>query len=108
MTDMPLLNDEYREAFLYLIDQMEAIMSCSDNKELWFPENEDRFLWAIKVYSRCHPEIAINPILDFPWPEKGTVPNIPTDYIKKLAEAEKKKLTGFIERNIRREPFSEN
>ncbi len=42
MIELPLLDEDYREAFLYLMDEINTVMSCSDNKEPWYPRDEER------------------------------------------------------------------
>jgi hypothetical protein len=54
MFDIPLLDDDYREAFLYLVDGINIVMSCSDNKEAWYPKDEDKLEQALRVYRRWH------------------------------------------------------
>ena len=98
MIDLPLLDDEYREAFLYLLDEIDRVMSCSDNKEAWFPKDEERLEQALRVYRRWHPDPDKNVILNFPWPKPGQIPNVPADYSKPTDE-EKKKVRAFIEKN---------
>ncbi len=38
MTDIPLLDEDYLEAFLYLMDEINTVMSCSENKNPGIPE----------------------------------------------------------------------
>ena len=42
MFEIPLLDDEYREPFLYLLDQIDLIKSYSDNNKPWYPKDEER------------------------------------------------------------------
>ena len=74
MIDIPLLDNEYREAFLYLMDEINTVMSCSDNKNPWFPKDEEKLEEALRVYRRWRPDPDKNPILDFPWPKPGRIP----------------------------------
>ena len=95
MIDIPLLDDEYREAFLCLLEEINTVMSCSDNKQPWFPKDEERLETSIRVYSRWHPDPAKNTILNFPWPKPGEIPKVAADILKPTEE-EKKKVRDFI------------
>jgi len=72
MIDIPLLDDEYLEAFLYLMDEINEIRSCSDKQKSWFPKDEDQLESNRKIYSRWHPDEDKNTILTFPWPKPGS------------------------------------
>ena len=48
MIDLPLLNDDYREAFLYLLDEIDRVRSCSDVKKPWFPKDEEKLRRGLK------------------------------------------------------------
>jgi hypothetical protein len=98
MIEIPLLDEDYREAFLYLMDEINNVMSCSDNKEPWYPRDEDLLELNIRVYRRWHPDPDQNTILNFPWPKPGGIPKVPDDYLKPTDE-EKKKVKDFIENN---------
>jgi hypothetical protein len=98
MFETPLLDDEYREAFLYLLDEMNSVKSCSDDKRPWYPKDEGKLKQAIEDYKRWHPDAGKNPILDFPWPKAGKVPKVPADCLKPSGE-EKKRIKDFIEKN---------
>jgi hypothetical protein len=108
MIELPLLDEDYREAFLYLLDEINAVMSCSDNKQPWFPKDEERLEQALRVYGRWHPDPDENAILNFPWPKPGQIPKVPVDYLKPTDE-EKKKVREFIEKNdgSDMDPFTE-
>lgn len=108
MTEIPILDDDYREAFLYLLDEMDSIKSCSDNKKPWYPRDEEKLGESLNVYRRWHPDPGKNSFLDFPWPKPGEVPKVPGDYLKPTDE-EKKKIRAFIEKNEGPEmdPFTE-
>ncbi len=97
MIELPLFDDDYREAFLYLLDEINIVISCSDNKEPWFPKDEERLERALRVYGRWHPEPDKNTILNFPWPKPGEIPRVPGDYLKPTEE-EKKKIRDFIDK----------
>ena len=92
MIELPFLDDEYREAFLNLLDEINSVMSCSDNEEAWFSKDEEKFEQALRVYRRWHPDPAI---LNFPWPKPGHIPKVPSDYLKPTNE-EKKKSRDFM------------
>jgi len=98
MFEVPLLDDEYREAFLYLLYEMNFVRSCLDDKRPWYPKDEERLESALKVYKRWHPDPGKNPILDFQWPEPGEIPKIPSGCLDPTEE-EKKKIRAFIERH---------
>lgn len=98
MFDIPLLDENYREAFLYLLDEIDKVKSCSDFKKPWYPQNQDKLEEALKVYKGWHPDPGKNPIIDFPWPQPGEVPKFPDDCFKPTAE-EKKKIRNFIAEN---------
>ena len=98
MIELPLLDDEYREAFLHLLDEIDRVRSCSDNKEPWFPKDEEKLEGALGVYGRWHPDMDKNAILNFPWPKPGSVPEIPVDILEPTDE-EREKVRNFIERN---------
>jgi hypothetical protein len=98
MVDIPLLDDEYREAFFYLINEMNFVKSCSDRNQPWHPKNEEKLEWAFKVYKRWHPDPGKNPILDFPWPAPGEIPKVPDGFLKPT-DGEKKKIQAFIDRH---------
>ena len=98
MIELSLLDEEYREAFLYLMDEINAVMTCSDNKEPWYPRDEERLELDLKVYRRWHPDPDKNTILNFPWPKPGHIPKVPADYLKPTDE-EKKKVRDLIEKN---------
>ena len=82
MFEIPLLDDEYREAFLYLFDQIGNIRECSDAKTPWFPRDEDRLELCLRVYRSWHPGEDRNTILNFPWPNPGSVPKIPANILE--------------------------
>lgn len=98
MIDIPLLDDDYREAFLYLMDEINTVMSCSDNKEPWYPRDEEQLELNLRVYRRWHPDPEKNAILNFPWPKPGRIPKVPADCLKPTDE-EKRKVKDFIEKN---------
>jgi hypothetical protein len=98
MIELPLLDEEYREAFLYLLDQINTVVSYSDNKEPWFPKDEERLEQALRIYGRWHPDPDKNAILNFPWPKPGHIPKVPADCLKPTDE-EKRKVKDFIEKN---------
>jgi hypothetical protein len=98
MTEIPLLNVEYREAFLYILDEINIVISCSDVKKPWFPKDEERLEMSLRIYGRLHPDSDKNTILNFPWPKPGEIPKVPADYLKPTNE-EKKKVRDFIEKN---------
>jgi hypothetical protein len=98
MIDIPLLDDDYREAFIYLNDEMDHAKSCSDSQIPWFPQDQDKLEWSLNVYRRWHPDPDKNTILNFPWPKPGRIPKVPADYLKPTDE-EKKKVKDFIEKN---------
>jgi hypothetical protein len=98
MIDIPLLDDDYREAFLYLMDEINTVMSCSDNKEPWYPRDEERLEFNLRVYRRWHADPDKNTILNFPWPKPGRIPKVPADCLKPTDD-EKKKVKDFIEEN---------
>ncbi|OGP49155.1 MAG: hypothetical protein A2Y79_11165 [Deltaproteobacteria bacterium RBG_13_43_22] len=56
MTELPLFDEEYWDAFLNLLDEIHTVMSCSDNKEPWFPKDGERLELSLRVYGRWHPE----------------------------------------------------
>jgi len=97
MIDIPLLDDEYREAFLYLMDEINTVMSCLNSKIPWYPRYEERLEEALNVYRRWHPDPDKNTILNFPWPKPGRIPKVPAEYLKPTDE-EKKKVKDFIDR----------
>ncbi len=100
MIELPLLDEEYREAFLYLLDEINTVMSCSDDKEPWYPKDEEKLEQALRVYGRWHPDTDKNAILNFPWPKSGQIPKVSADYLKPTDE-EKKKVRDFIAKNDR-------
>jgi hypothetical protein len=51
MFEIPLLDDEYREAFLYLLDQIDLIKSYSDNNKPWDPKDEERLGEAFVLFT---------------------------------------------------------
>jgi phosphohistidine phosphatase len=95
MIEIPLLDDEYREAFLYLMDEINEVRSCSDAKTPWSPKDEDKLELSLRIYSRWHPDDAKNTILNFPWPKPGSVPKLPADILEPTDE-EKEKVRNFI------------
>jgi hypothetical protein len=98
MIDIPLLDDKYRVAFLYLIDVINEIQDCSDAKKPWYPKDEDRLEASRRIYERRHPDEDKNTILNFPWPKPGTVPKIQADLLKPTAD-DVLKIMRFIDRN---------
>jgi len=98
MFEIPLLDDDYREAFLSMLDEMNNVKSCSDEKRPWYPKDEEKLERALKVYKRWHPDPDKNPILDFPWPKPGEIPSVSDSYMKPSKE-EKKRIKDFIEKN---------
>jgi hypothetical protein len=72
MIETPLLDDDYREAFFYLIDEINEVRECSDAKRPWFPKDEDKLESNRRVYERWHPDEGKNSILNFPWPIPGS------------------------------------
>jgi len=98
MVEIPLLNDEYREAFLYLLDEMNIIKLCSDDKRPWYPKDEEKLTQSLEVYKRWYLDPGKNPILNFPWPNPGEIPKVRGNYLKPTEE-EKKKIRAFIEKN---------
>ena len=73
-------------------------MSCSADKLPWFPKDEERLEWSLRVYGRWHPDPDKNSILNFPWPKPGQIPKVPYDYLNPTYE-EKKKVRDFIADN---------
>jgi hypothetical protein len=98
MFDIPIFDEEYREALIYLLDELDIVKSCSEDKSPWCPKDEDKLAQALKVYKRWHPDTNKNPILDFPWPKPGCIPKVPADCLKPSDE-EKQKVRDFIEKN---------
>ena len=98
MIDIPPLDEEYREAFIYLLDEINTIMACSDEKKTWYPRDVERLEQALRVYRQWHPDPEQNAILNFPWPRTGSIPKISADCLKPTDE-EKKKVRDFIEKN---------
>ena len=98
MIDIPLLDDEYREAFLYLMDEITEVRECSDAQRPWFPKDESKLESSRRVYDRWHPDEDNNTILNFPWPRPGDVPKIPADILKPTDE-DKEKIRRFIKEN---------
>jgi hypothetical protein len=98
MIKISLLDDEYREAFLYLMDEINEIRECSDAQKPWFPKDEGRLELSLRIYSRWHPDEGKNTILNFPWPKPGGVPKVPADYLKPT-EDEILKVKRFIDQN---------
>jgi hypothetical protein len=70
MIDLPLLNDDYREAFLYLLDEIDRVRPCSDNKEPWFPKDEEKLEEALRVYGGGIQMKTRIPFLTFPGPNQ--------------------------------------
>jgi hypothetical protein len=108
MIELSLLDDEYREAFLYLVDEINTVMSCSDNKEPWFPNDVEKLEEVLRVYRRWHLDPDKNGILNFPWPKHGRIPKVSADYLKPTDE-EKKKVRDFIAKNegLEMDPLTE-
>ncbi len=108
MFEIPLLDDEYREAFLYLVDEINNAAACSDKKRPWFPKDEEELEQALRVYRRWHPDPDKNTILNFPWPKPGRIPKVPPDYLEPTDE-EKEKVKNFIKKNdgSDTDPFTE-
>jgi hypothetical protein len=98
MIEIPLLDDEYREAFLYLMDEINEIRSCSDAKTTGSPKDEERLESSLKIYSRWHPDEDENTILSFPWPKPGIVPKLPADILEPTDE-DKMKVKNVIQEN---------
>lgn len=98
MIDIPLLDNDYREAFFYVLNEINTVMYCSANKKAWFPNDEEKLEEALRVYRRWRPDPDKNTILNFPWPKPGSIPKVPADYLKPTDE-EKKKVKDFIEKN---------
>lgn len=98
MIELPLLDDDYREAFLYLLDEINGVISCSDNNKPWFPKDEERLELNLKIYGSWHPDEEKNAILNFPWPKPGQIPKVPDGYLNPTEE-EKKKVRDFIKKN---------
>jgi len=98
ISDIPLFDDDYREVFSYLLDQMEQIIACSEKKEPWYPKDEERLEEALRVYKRYRPDPDHNLILNFPWPQPGEIPEVPSDYLKPNEE-EKMRIKAFIAEN---------
>jgi hypothetical protein len=97
MFDIPLLDDGYREAFLYLLAQIDRVRFCLNTHMPWYPEDNDKLESALKVYRKWRPDPGNNPILDFPWPNPGEIPKAPGDYLKPTGE-EKEKVRAFIKK----------
>lgn len=98
MIDIPLLDDDYREAFLYIMDEISLVKDCSEKQQPWIPRDREKLEEARRIYRNRHPEPDKNPILDFPWPKPGAIPKIPIDCLKPTEE-EKKKIRDFIDRH---------
>ena len=98
ISDIPLFNDDYREVFSYLLDQMEQIISCSEKKEPWYPKDKEKLEEALRVYKRYRPDLDHNLILNFPWPKPGEIPAVPSDYLQPNEE-EKMRIKAFIDEN---------
>jgi hypothetical protein len=94
--DLPLLDADYRDAFLYLNQEIARVKTCSDKKKSWQPEDPEQFEQAMRTYANWHPEPDDNFILNFPWPKPGRVPAIPTD-IFRPTPGDRKKIERFIE-----------
>ena len=41
MIELPLLDEEYQEAFLDLLDEIDIVKSCSDDKSPWYPKDKE-------------------------------------------------------------------
>jgi hypothetical protein len=98
MIDIPLLDDDYREAFIYLLDEINTIMTCSDNREPWYPRDVERLEQALRVYRQWHPDPDQDAILSFPWPWIGSIPKVSADCIKPTDE-ERNTVRDFIAEN---------
>jgi hypothetical protein len=96
MIEIPLLDDEYREAFLYLMDEIMKVRLCSDAKKTRPPKDEDQLELSLSIYRGWHPDEDKNTILNFPWPEPGSVPKLPADILKPTDE-EKEKVRNIIQ-----------
>jgi hypothetical protein len=102
MNNIPLLDDEYREAFIYILDEIGSVKECSDNKSPWYPRKGTKLLEALGVYLRWHPEEEENFILNFPWPKPGEIPELPPNYLRPT-EREKDKIKEFLRRHDKSE-----
>jgi hypothetical protein len=78
------------------MDEIGNMRLCSDEEKPWFPKDEDRLESSLRIYSRWHPDEDKNTILNFPWPEPGSVPKLPADILKPTDE-EKEKVRKFIQ-----------
>ena len=96
--DIPLLDNDYREAFIYILDEISSVKACSDNKTPWYPKKGTKLLDAIGVYLRWHPDEEGNLILNFPWPKPGEIPDLPPNYLMPKDE-EKNKIREFLKRH---------
>ena len=64
MFEIPLLDDEYREPFLYLLDQIDLIKSYSDNNKPWYPKDEERLGEAF-VLLTATPEEYLSDLVEY-------------------------------------------
>lgn len=98
MVEIPLLDDEYREAFIYILDEIGAVKECSDSKIPWYPRKGTKLLDSLAVYLRWHPVEEENFILSFPWPKPGEIPDLPQNFLMP-SENEKNKIKEFLKRH---------
>lgn len=98
MADVPLFDEDYRKAFLILNHELARIKGCSEKGEVWEPEIPEIFEEALATYTRWHPEPGENFILNFPWPNPGRVPMIPTG-IFRPSPGDREKIERFIEKH---------
>jgi hypothetical protein len=73
MYEVFLLENDYREAFLYLLYEINVAKLCLENKRPWVSQDEEQFEKSLNVLKSWYPEPWETPILDFPWPKPGEI-----------------------------------
>ena len=96
MTTIPLLDKAYWTALEILTDEVGSIKECIAQGLPWFPADASQFEWVMRTYRNWHPDDAKTYLLTFPWPEPGSVPDIPAGYFEPTDE-EKAKIRRFID-----------
>jgi hypothetical protein len=66
MVEIILLEKDYREAFLYLLYEIDFAKLCFENKRPWFPQDEKRFEKSWNIFKSWHSDPWETPILDLP------------------------------------------
>jgi len=69
MTEVDLLEKDYREAFLYLASKIKLAEACLENKMPWVPQDQKNFERSLQIFKSWHSDPVETIALDSLKPE---------------------------------------